>query len=55
MKTALEWAADEGLSIIEPNGWIGGPSLDTPITYEEYRARMLNSVVGPMPQENYVA
>lgn len=48
-KTPAEWAEQEGFEILQPNGWleIGAPSFDTPITYGEFHARALNSVIGP--------
>lgn len=56
LKTPAEWAADEGMSILDPTGWTepGAPSLDTPIGYDEYRNRVLVSVVGPIPQEVFL-
>jgi hypothetical protein len=48
--TGYEWALQEGIWIYEPIGWTNdGKSLDDPISYDEYRERVLNSVIGPVP------
>ncbi len=48
-KTPSQWAYEEGYEIYEPNGWIGPgqPAFDAPVTYDQYRVRALNSVLGP--------
>lgn len=54
--TGYEWALEEGIWIYEPNGWSNdGKSLNDQISYDEYRERVLNSVIGPMPTVNGVA
>lgn len=54
--TGYEWALEEGIWIYEPIGWSNdGKSLDDQISYDEYRERVLNSVIGPMPTVNGVA
>ena len=48
-KLPAEWAEEEGMVIIEPNGWRrpGAPSFETPITYAQYHSLALMSVLGP--------
>lgn len=48
-----DWAAQEGIWVLEPYGWTNdGRSMDEEITYDDYRNRVLNSVIGPIPAEN---
>lgn len=50
LKKPQEWAADEGILIMDPDGWRrpGDPDFDAPTTYEDYYPRMQMSTLMPL-------
>lgn len=49
-KTAIEWSEEEGILIVDPDGWRdGGPvGLDTPISKDEYLRRKAVSTIASL-------
>lgn len=53
VKTPAEWAAEQGVHVMDPDGWrrhraLGPRSWDEPISLAEFRARLTSSTVGPL-------
>jgi hypothetical protein len=49
-KTPEEWAAEDGIRILDPDGWRmkGAPDFYSPHTYAEYKKRMTMSTIMPL-------
>lgn len=60
MKTALAWARELGIIILDPDGWrknspYGYLSMETPITREDFDRRSAISTIGPRLGKAYEA